>query len=607
MKTFLEVLQEAEDTQSKLNFIKDPNSSTRSIANMASKSPDPIVQKAAKEELQRRRDNGDQEAGAAEPNQDPTMHSADTKVSGEQSQQDSAPVKKKGSLGKEILKRMSSGKTISGDAPNEIKLNPEYIIRADGLKEAAMKSVVFSFGRMNPPTVGHEKLVDKIQAVAKANKADARLFLSRTEGDDKNPLPYSDKLKLAKMAFPGIVQDTPTGMYPAGFIGLLKMLEDKYDKVIIVVGSDRLPNIKALANKYNGSEYKFKEIEVVSAGERDPDEEGVGGMSASKMRAAAKAGDLKKFKSGLPDRLKSAAQLVMDKLQSYLSEDLDEAVLTLSQRLKRRSQMRRNKSRIRLGQKRALSRKASNKVIARRSKRVAIKLLRKRILRGKKYQDLSYASRAAVDRQIARRKGAIARIAKRIEPKLRQAEGRRKSGAGFKPISLGNPVVKKKLKEGMSRDNLIECVNAIMKRIIAEQSYAVTPLEVASLVKKSNDTGVPVKVIKEVYNRGVASWNMGLRENTTPQQWGFARVNSFLAGGFNAYTADRDLLEEEDPGKHETLAKIKDPDTESKSIVGILNSDDQEIVAAARKELENRRDKGDKDAGAALDLSLIHI
>lgn len=622
MKSFIEVIKEADETQAKLKYIQDPKSSSKSIAGMT-RSEDPVVRNAAEEELKRRRDSGDQDAAAhVDPIKDASIHTAQTQVGGEQAQAQEketktkevdpnriAPVKK--GSGKDILNNLRKGKTISGDAPNAIELNPQYIIRADGIKEAAMKSVVFSFGRMNPPTVGHEKLVDKIQAVARANKADAKLFLSRTEGNDKNPLPYKEKIKLAKMAFPGVVQDTPAGIYPAGFIGLLKMLEDKYDKVIIVVGSDRLPNIKALANKYNGSEYKFEEIEVVSAGERDPDEEGVGGMSASKMRAAAKAGDLVKFKSGLPDRLKSVAKLVMDKLQSYLSEDLDEAVLTLSQRLKRRQQMRRNKGRIRLGQKRALRRKATNKVISRRSKRVAIKLMRKRILRGRKYQDLSYGSRAAVDRQVARRKGAIARIAKRIEPRLRQAESRRKSGAGYASISLSSPVKKKKLKEGMSRDNLIECVNDIMKRIIAEQSYAVTPLEVASLVKKSNETGVPVKVIKEVYARGVASWNMGLREDTTPQQWGFARVNSFLAGGFNAYTADRDLLEQDDsevntppandPEKHKTLAKIKNPKTTSRSIVGMLRNNDKEIKDAARKELENRRDKGDKDAVSGLD------
>jgi hypothetical protein len=292
-------------------------------------------------------------------------------------------------------------------------------------------------------------------------------------------------------------------------------------------------------------------------------------MSASKMRAAAKAGDLVKFKSGLPSRLKSAAKLVMDKLKQYLSEDLDEAVLTLSQRLKRRTQMRRVKGKIRLGQRRALARKATSKVISRRSKRVAIKMMRKRILRGRKYQDLSYSSRAAVDRQVARRKTAVARLAKRIEPKLRQAEGRRRSGQGFKSISLSpTPIKKKKLREGMSRDNLIQSVNTIMKRIIAEQNYSLAPLEQASLIRKSNETGVPVKVIKEVYARGVASWNMGLREDTTPQQWGFARVNSFLAGGFNAYTADRDLLEQD-------LAKdaVKKQD-EKKSLEIIKTSED---------------------------------
>jgi hypothetical protein len=614
MKSFIEVIKEADETQARLKFIQDPKSSSKSIANLT-RSEDPVVRNAAEEELKRRRDSGDQDAAAhVQPPKDPSVHTAQTQVGGEQAQAQEketktkevdpnriAPVKK--GSGKDILNNLNKGKTISGDAPNAIELNPQYIIRADGIKEAAMKSVVFSFGRMNPPTVGHEKLVDKIQAVAKANKADARLFLSRTEGDDKNPLPYSDKLKLAKMAFPGIVQDTPKSMYPAGFIGLLKMLEDKYDKVIIVVGSDRLPNIKALANKYTGSEYKFEEIDVVSAGERDPDEEGVSGMSASKMRAAAKAGDLAKFKSGLPSRLKSAAKLVMDKLKQYLSEDLDEAVLTLSQRLKRRTQMRRVKGKIRLGQRRALARKANSKVISRRSKRVAIKMMRKRILRGRKYQDLSYSSRAAVDRQIARRKTAIARLAKRIEPKLRQAEGRRRSGQGFKSISLGpTPIKKKKLREGMSRDNLIQSVNTIMKRIIAEQNYSLAPLEVASLVKKSNETGVPVKVIKEVYARGVASWNMGLREDTTPQQWGFARVNSFLAGGFNAYTADRDLLEQDDVATHDeekALAKIADTDNKISLGAYADRGSTDKVKAAAAKKLEELGGKEPAQQAAA--------
>lgn len=599
MKTFLEQLQEAQDTQSKINFIRDPNSSTRSIVNMATRGSDVIVKKEAQQELQRRRDNGDKEAAAAEPNQDPSMHSAASKVDGASSQY-SEPVKKKGSLGKDILNRLAKGKTISGDTPNQIKLNPEYILRSDGLKEEAMKTVVFSFGRMNPPTIGHEKLVNRIVSVAKANRADARLFLSRTEGNSKNPLPYSEKIKLAKTAFPGVVQDTPADIYPAGFIGLLKILEDKYDKVIIVVGSDRLPNIKALANKYNGSEYKFKEIEVVSAGERDPDEEGVGGMSASKMRAAAAEGDLAAFKSGLPSRLKSVAKMVMDKLQKYLSEELDEAVLTTAQRLKRRAQMRRSKGKIRMGQKRAIRRKANAKQISKRSRRIAVRMMRKRILRGRNYNDISLSARQAVDRQIARRKTAIARIAKRIEPKLRRAEAARKSGAGYASISLSS---KKKLREGLTRDNLITTVNSIMKHIIEEQNYSVTPLELASLVKKSNETGIPVKIIKEVYARGLASWNMGLRENTTPQQWGFARVNSFLAGGYNVYTADKDLFEAKDPAqiKQELLQKISDPNYPLRSLWNHTRNSDQEVAKAARDAIQDRAKSGDQDAAKAVD------
>lgn len=528
-----------------------------------------------------------------EATQDPTKQETDVTIDG-------GDIKKKKES--KSSPELTKGRTITGDTPNKIDLNPEYITRADGLKEAVTKTVVFSFGRMNPPTIGHEKLVAKIVSVAKANKADARLFLSRTEGNDKNPLPYKDKLKLAKMAFPGVVQDTPVNTFPAGYMGILKILADKYDKVIIVVGSDRVAKVNSFVTQYNGKEYDFKEIEVVSAGERDPDEEGASGMSASKMREAAKAGNLSAFKSGLPTRLKSVAQNIMSKLQSNLTEDLDEAVLTLSQRLKRRAQMRRSKGKIRMGQKRALARKATSKTISRRSKRVAIKLMRKRILRGRKYQDLSYSARAAVDRQVARRKSAISRIAKRIEPKLRQAEGRRKSGQGFKSISLSPTPAKKKLKEGLSIDNLIPTVTEMFSQISKEVSVPMSYLERNALMRKCNESNIPFATLKAVYDRGYATWHAGLREDSTPQQWAFARVNSFIAGGVNTRTADRDLFEADDTsGKHKKLATIAHKETKSKQLVGFVKNSDEEISDAARKALEKRRDTGDKEAGAALD------
>ena len=510
---------------------------------------------------------------------------------------------KQTSKGKKILDALTKGRTIGGDKPSAIDIHPQYIIRADGIKEAAQRTAVFSFGRLNPPTVGHEKLVNAIQAEAKKVGGTPMLFLSRTEGDAKNPLPYSKKNKFAKMAFP-IVKDTPKNMMPAGFIGLLKHLEDQFDNVVIVVGSDRLPNIKKLATQYNGTEYKFNDIQVVSAGERDPDEEGVIGMSASKMRQAALDGDMASFKTGLPKRLKGVAKTIFDELVKSLNEEIeiDEAVLSVSQRLKRRSQMRRSKGKLRLGQRRALARKATSKTIKRRSKRIAIKLIRKRILRGRKYQDLSYGSRAAVDRQVARRKAVIGRIAKRIEPKLRQAEGRRKSGQGFKPISLSPAPPKKKLKEQMSRDNLLQVVTEMFSQIAEEVRIPLTAVEIATLRRKCNESNNSFETLRTVFDRGVASWYAGLREDSTPQQWGFARVNSFIAGGKTSYTADRDLLEAKDnDGKHEKLATISNKETSSKQLVGFLKNSDEEISKAAKDALEKRRNSGDEEAGSVLD------
>jgi len=612
MKSFIEVIKEADDVQARLKFIQDPKSPTKSIAGFL-RNPDPTIKNAAQEELKRRRDAGDQEAGSSiQPPKDPSMHSATTQVGGDSAQKETktkevepnniAP-SKKGDTGRQILNNLSKGKTISGDSPNAIELNPKYIIRADGIKEekAPGKTVVFSFGRMNPPTIGHEKLVRVIEREAKLVGGTPRLYLSRTEGDTKNPLPYSKKNKFAKLAFP-IVKDTPANMMPSGFIGLLKHLEDQFNDVVIVVGSDRLANIKKLAERYNGTEYKYNTIKVVSAGERDPDEEGAAGMSASKMRQAVKDGKMAAFKAGLPSRLKGVAKTIFDELSKSLQEEfeLDEAVLTTAQRLKRRQVMRRSKGRIRAGQKRSIRRKANMKQISRRSRRIAIRLIRKRILRGKKYSNLSLSSRQAVDRIVARRKVAIGRIAKRIEPKLRRSEASRKSGGGYKSISLSSQP-KKKLREGMSRDNLIQVVTEMFNQIAEEVRIPLSGLEMATLRRKCNESNNSFQTLRTVFDRGVASWHTGLREDSTPQQWGFARVNSFIANGKTRFTADRDLLEADDTKKHETIAIIKDPDTPSKEIVGRLNSDDQQIRDAADQELKKRRDKGDKEAGAALD------
>ncbi len=166
-----------------------------------------------------------------------------------------------------------------------------------------MKTAVFAFGRMNPPTIGHKKLVDKVSSIA----GDHFVFLSHASGnktqkpgtkqyENKDPLPFSDKLAFVDVSFPTVTvgdSNVKTVMD-----AMKKLQADGYTDVIMVAGSDRVDSFTELLNKYQGTEYDFNTIEVVSAGERDPDAEGADGMSASKMRAAVRAGDFESFKQG---------------------------------------------------------------------------------------------------------------------------------------------------------------------------------------------------------------------------------------------------------------------------------------------------------------------
>ena len=184
--------------------------------------------------------------------------------------------------------------------------------------------VVFTFGRMQPPTVGHLKLVDAIEAEAKKQGADARIYVSHTQNKKKDPLSYDDKIKYATKAFGSIVTKSPSKT----IIQVLKELEaDGYTDATMIVGSDRVSEFERLLTKYNGKDYNFDSIEVISAGERDPDSDGVDGMSASKMRAAVKAGEYDKFKSGLPPKLSNAdAKYLFKEIDDTLVESLDESM-----------------------------------------------------------------------------------------------------------------------------------------------------------------------------------------------------------------------------------------------------------------------------------------
>ena len=149
----------------------------------------------------------------------------------------------------------------------------------------APRTAVMAFGRMNPPTIGHAKLVDAV----KSQGGDPYIFLSQSQKPKTDPLSFQDKLRYTKFFFPEVTIGNPE--VKTIIQALQKINQLGYENLIYVAGSDRVQPFEELINKYNGTEYNFKNIKVVSAGERDPDADGAEGMSASKMRAAAASND----------------------------------------------------------------------------------------------------------------------------------------------------------------------------------------------------------------------------------------------------------------------------------------------------------------------------
>jgi len=184
------------------------------------------------------------------------------------------------------------------------------------LKELPSKKVVFTFGRFQPPTIGHGLLISTATHIAEKQDADCFIYASRTQNKKDNPLPVDRKIYFLKRMFPKVNfvaagEDTRTP------IEVAKHLNKKYKNLILVVGSDRVDTFTKLLNSYNGKEYHFDTIEVLSAGERDPDSDSVSGMSGTKMRLAAKDNDFESFKKGLPNNFTSVdAKRMMSELRS---------------------------------------------------------------------------------------------------------------------------------------------------------------------------------------------------------------------------------------------------------------------------------------------------
>ena len=346
-----------------------------------------------------------------------------------------------------------------------------------------MSKAVITWGRLNPVTIGHEKLVNKVKSEAKKRGAMPHVFISHSQDAKKNPLDYNTKYNFARKAFGPVVTKSTSKT----IIQVLQEVEKMgHNEVVIIVGSDRVSEFKTFTSKYNGKDYTFDKLEVVSAGERDPDAEGVSGMSASKMRAVAQAGDYDSFKTGTPSRMSEKDKKAMyDKIRSVMGvneeievddsdfdisdqeldafvemidlEKLDEESeldeefetfleemelterkpLSVSQRIAIGRRMKRLQPRIQRKREIQKKRMADQPRLEKRARKAAIKLLRKRFAgkQGANYASLSPGAKISVDRIIQKKMAMVGKISKRMMPKIRKAEIERlKSARGSKKV-----------------------------------------------------------------------------------------------------------------------------------------------------------------------------
>lgn len=231
-------------------------------------------------------------------------------------------------ISKKLRKKLDLPKKQTNKKIKLTQTNTILFDKTPSIKESTQrKTYVFTFGRFNPPTKGHEKLINLVISKATEFNADYGIFPSVTQDFKRNPLPHNKKIKYMKLAFPkaNIIDDKKL-INP--FFVMKYLSENGYTDIIMIVGEDRVREFREIANKYvNNSKkegLKLKSMKIISAGERDPDSnDDVQSISASKMREFAKNNDLANFIKNSPSKLNTKFKLeIFNLLKKNLTEDL---------------------------------------------------------------------------------------------------------------------------------------------------------------------------------------------------------------------------------------------------------------------------------------------
>jgi len=410
-------------------------------------------------------------------------------------------------------------------------------------------TVVFTFGRFNPPTTGHEKLIQKVKSVAGSQPF--RIYPSFSQNQKKDPLPHALKIAYMRKMFSRFAKNIVADKNSRTAIDIaVKLYDEGFKNLTMVVGSDRVKEFQRLLSTYNGvggkrhGYYKFDSINVVSAGERDPDAEGVEGMSASKMRKAASESDFDSFQQGLPSGFKDAKKLYFD-VRKYMGirEQKDMGEMTDFETLRDMYltgqiwniddlvEANGVEGRIvRRGTNYVAFNDRDGKVHKAWLHEITINEIQKGLRRVKQDPDI----KGDPGTEPAKYYKGVAKS------KKRDRDDHFEKGAKMDDDnpSAYTPAPGDKDKSGKLKKTKPSKYTLKYKKMFGDEF--VLDEKIAGLVKKSDKSGVSYSILKQVYNRGMAAWRTGHRPGTTPQQWAFARVNSFLTGG-GARKADADL------------------------------------------------------------------
>tara|TARA_R110001592_G_scaffold12620_2_gene59782 strand:+ start:2088 stop:3521 length:1434 start_codon:yes stop_codon:yes gene_type:complete len=460
----------------------------------------------------------------------------------------------------------------------------------------ATKEITVAWGRYNAPTIGHEKLFTAVQKVARNGVY--RIYSSQThqnqkdkDGNYKDPLDYKTKVKYLRKMFPrharAVIYDKKIRTM---FDLMTKLYDEGFNRVNLVAGSDRVAEYEATLNKYNGVKgrhgfYNFEGgVNIISAGERDPDSDGASGMSASKLRAYAAGNDLASFTKGIPKGFKDGQALfndvrkglglkesynyrehiefesVSDEREAYVQGSLfNEGDIVAIKESDEIGEV------IMLGANYVLIEMADGKK------------LRKWLNSVEKIEEGAYsdAVRSKIDKEKERDELKHTRMIAKAsvddertddkKPKVKSEDanyhkGLSKSTAAKRKAQFNkqadmdddNPNAYKSAPGDATAKTKVSKHTKKYRQMYGEDTVmsfnsfndVITEDVTTALKKKSDKTGMPLSVLRQVYNRGVAAWKTGHRPGTTPSQWGHARVNSFVTKSKGTWgKADKDLAD----------------------------------------------------------------